>query len=72
MLKDPAAMTLVSTMITMAHSLKLNVDAEGFDEERQAKVKRLGCDQMQGCLFSEPVDFDTITVLMRKREGMHA
>ncbi len=73
MLKDPAVMTLVSTVITMAHSLKLKVVAEGVDEEEQAKeLGRLGCDQMQGYLFSKPVDFDAITVLLGKREGISA
>jgi diguanylate cyclase (GGDEF)-like protein/PAS domain S-box-containing protein len=71
MLGDPAAMTLVSTIISMAHSLRLNVVAEGVDEEGQAKeLKRLGCDQMQGYLFSKPVEFDKITVLLGKREGI--
>ena len=65
MLKDANAMTLVSTIISMAHSLGLNVVAEGVDEEDQAKeLERLGCDQMQGYLFSKPVDFDAMTVLL--------
>jgi len=65
MLKDPAVMTLVATVISMAHSLGLNVVAEGVDEEGQAKeLRRLGCDQMQGYLFSKPVSFDEITVLI--------
>jgi EAL domain-containing protein (putative c-di-GMP-specific phosphodiesterase class I) len=69
MLKDPNAMTLVSTIISMAHSLKLKVVAESVETEDQAKeLRRLGCDQMQGYLFSKPVDFDKITVLLGKRE----
>src|SRR5258708_7038993 len=71
MLKDPGVMTLVSTVISMAHSLGLKVVAEGVDEESQAKeLERLGCDQMQGYLFSKPVDFDAITVLLGKRKGV--
>jgi diguanylate cyclase (GGDEF)-like protein/PAS domain S-box-containing protein len=70
MLKSPAAMTLVSTIISMAHALKLKVIAEGVEAESQAKVlKRLGCDQMQGYLFSKPVDFDAITVLLRRQKS---
>jgi len=68
MLKDPTVMTLVSTIISMAHSLRLKVVAEGVDAEEQAKVlKRLGCDQMQGFLFSKPVSFDEIAVLLGSR-----
>jgi len=71
MLKDPAIMTLVSTIISMAHSLRLKVVAEGVDAEEQAKaLDRLGCDQLQGYLFSRPVDFDAITVLLGKRKGV--
>src|SRR5437867_8392128 len=71
MLKDAAIMTLVSTIISLAHSLNLKVVAEGVDAEEQAKVlDRLGCDQLQGYLFSTPVDFDAITVLLGKRKGV--
>jgi EAL domain-containing protein (putative c-di-GMP-specific phosphodiesterase class I) len=64
-------MTLVSTIIALAHSLKLEVVAEGVETEEQATaLQRLGCDQMQGYLFSRPVDFDAITVLLGKRKGV--
>jgi len=71
MLKEPAVMTLVSTVISMAHSLGLEVVAEGVDAEDQAKeLRRLGCDKMQGYLYSKPVDFDAISVLLGKRKGV--
>jgi diguanylate cyclase (GGDEF)-like protein len=53
---DANAMTLVSTMISLAHSLRLKVVAEGVETEEQSKMLRLlRCDQMQGYLFSKPV-----------------
>jgi diguanylate cyclase (GGDEF)-like protein len=56
MLKDPNTMTLVSTIISLAHSLALKVVAEGVDSEEQAAVLRtLKCDQMQGYLVSRPL-----------------
>jgi EAL domain-containing protein (putative c-di-GMP-specific phosphodiesterase class I) len=68
MLNEPDTMTLVSTIISLAHSLKLHVIAEGVDQEEQAKMLRLlRCDQMQGYLFSRPVPFDGITELLRKQ-----
>jgi PAS domain S-box-containing protein/diguanylate cyclase (GGDEF)-like protein len=68
MLKDPAIMTLVSTIISMAHSLRLKVVAEGVDAEEQAEeLDRLGCDQLQGYLFSKPLPFDDVTALLRSR-----
>jgi diguanylate cyclase (GGDEF)-like protein len=56
MLSDPDTMTLVRTMISLAQSMRLKVVAEGVDAEEQAKILRLlGCDQMQGYLFSKPL-----------------
>lgn len=58
-------MTLVSTMITLAHSLGLQVIAEGVEEEEQAKVLRLlRCDELQGYLFSKPLPFEQMTRLL--------
>jgi PAS domain S-box-containing protein/diguanylate cyclase (GGDEF)-like protein len=71
MLEDAATMTLVSTIISMAHSLRLKVVAEGVDSEEQASaLKGLGCDQMQGYLLSKPVDFDAVSVLLGKHKGV--
>lgn len=65
MLKDAGALTLVRTMISLAHSLKLRVVAEGVDEEEQAAALHLlRCDEMQGYLFSRPLPFDEMTALL--------
>jgi EAL domain-containing protein (putative c-di-GMP-specific phosphodiesterase class I) len=46
----------VSTIINLAHSLKLKVVAEGVETEEQSRLLRLlNCDEMQGFLFSKPV-----------------
>jgi diguanylate cyclase (GGDEF)-like protein/PAS domain S-box-containing protein len=67
MLAEADTMTLVSTIISLAHSLKLKVVAEGVDAEEQAKILRLlRCDEMQGYLYSRPVPFDEITAMLRK------
>ena len=69
MLDDPSIMTLVSTMITLAHSMKLKVIAEGVELEEQAKILRLlRCDQMQGYLVSRPVSFDAMTQLLERAQ----
>jgi EAL domain-containing protein (putative c-di-GMP-specific phosphodiesterase class I) len=52
----PEGLALVSTIINLAHSLKLNVVAEGVETEEQSRLLRLvSCDEMQGFLFSKPV-----------------
>jgi EAL domain-containing protein (putative c-di-GMP-specific phosphodiesterase class I) len=46
----------VSTVIKLAHSLKLKVVAEGVETEEQSRLLRLlSRDEMQGLLFSQPV-----------------
>jgi EAL domain-containing protein (putative c-di-GMP-specific phosphodiesterase class I) len=65
MLEDPSAMTLVSTVISLAHALKLKTVAEGVESEEQAKILRLlRCDQMQGYLISKPMPFDAMTAYL--------
>jgi len=67
MLKKPDMMTVVSTIVSLAHSIKLKVVAEGVDSEDQAaKLRELRCDQMQGYLFSKPVPFEAVAVMLRK------
>ena len=56
MTNGPDGVALVATIITLAHSLKLKVVAEGVDTEEQlASLASLRCDEMQGYLFSRPV-----------------
>jgi diguanylate cyclase (GGDEF)-like protein len=56
MTADPEGLALVSTIINLAHSLKLKVVAEGVETEEQSRLLRLlSCDEMQGFLFSKPL-----------------
>jgi EAL domain-containing protein (putative c-di-GMP-specific phosphodiesterase class I) len=59
MTNGPEGLSLVSTIISLAHSLRLNVVAEGVETEEQLRLLRLlGCDEMQGYLFSRPIPRD--------------
>lgn len=54
---DEKAMNLVSGIIRIAHGLGLTVVAEGVEyQEQQKLLHELGCDILQGYLFSRPVD----------------
>jgi diguanylate cyclase len=67
MLDDPSATALVSTIISLARTLKLETVAEGVESEEQAKILRLlQCDQMQGYLISKPLSFDDMSVFLGK------
>ena len=56
MTATPEGLALVSTIINLAHALKLKVVAEGVETDEQSRLLRLlNCDEMQGFLFSRPV-----------------
>jgi diguanylate cyclase (GGDEF)-like protein len=67
MLQNVDTMTLVSTIISLAHALKLKVVAEGVDAQDQANVLRLlRCDEMQGYLYSKPLPAGAFIELLRR------
>ena len=66
MTTDPTTLTLVQTIIQLAHSFRLKVVAEGVETEEQAKILRLlRCDQMQGYLFSKPLPNAELSPLLK-------
>jgi len=70
MLDHRDGMTLVSSMVSLAHALRLKIVAEGVETEEQARTLHLlRCDQMQGYLFSRPLPFDAVTALLAGRPG---
>jgi diguanylate cyclase (GGDEF)-like protein/PAS domain S-box-containing protein len=56
---NPDDAAIVLAIINMAHSLKLQVIAEGVEKDVQLSyLRRHGCDEMQGYYFSRPVPED--------------
>ncbi|MCG5510102.1 sensor domain-containing protein [Ectothiorhodospira lacustris] len=56
MTQSPQGLALVTTIINLTHSLKLNAVAEGVETQEQSRLLRLmGCDEMQGYLVSKPL-----------------
>ena len=54
--------------ITMAHSLDLNVVAEGVEGEVQLVFFNVqGCDEVQGYLFSLPLEPQILMALLEKQ-----
>ena len=54
---DEENSVIVRTIISLAHNLAADVIAEGVETEEQMKVlSMLGCDELQGYLFSKPVE----------------
>jgi EAL domain-containing protein (putative c-di-GMP-specific phosphodiesterase class I) len=47
---------IVTLIVSLAHTLKLKVIAEGVDDPEHVRILRdIGCDEMQGFLISKPL-----------------
>lgn len=66
---DPAgSYPIVQAIIAMGHSLDMEVISEGVESEQQRTVlEQLGCDALQGFLFSRPASAQAITDLLSTR-----
>ena len=67
--RDDAA--IVDAIVQMAHSLELEVVAEGVESEQQLDfLRKHGCDYAQGHLFGDPVTADQFAeMLVAEMEG---
>ncbi|MDP1680799.1 MAG: EAL domain-containing protein, partial [Burkholderiales bacterium] len=64
-------LSIVSTIISLAHSLNLRVIAEGVETEEQANLLRLlKCNEIQGFLFSSAVPAEKIEVFLREKKAL--
>ena len=64
-MRDADHAAIVVAIITMAHTLKLKVVAEGVESPEQwAFLRDHNCDKMQGNLFSNPLPVDAFTRLI--------
>ena len=57
--------SIVSTIITLGHSLGLRVVAEGVETAEQLEyLSSQGCDEVQGFYFSKPIPADDFARLL--------
>ncbi|NWB24137.1 EAL domain-containing protein [Pseudomonas sp. D4002] len=65
---NPQDAAIAKTIIELAHSLGLQVIAEGVETvEQLAFLTENGCDQVQGYLFSRPLPISELDELLRER-----
>ncbi len=68
MTQNPEDMSLVSMIISLAHSLDCKVVAEGVERAEEARLLRLlRCDQLQGYLTSKPIPSDAAAATFQER-----
>ncbi len=66
----PQSRVILSAVVDMAKKLGLHTLAEGVEtEEQYAFLKSIGCETLQGYLFSPPVPLAEILPILRREEG---
>jgi diguanylate cyclase (GGDEF)-like protein/PAS domain S-box-containing protein len=67
---DPNDAAIVSSILEMARSLRLNAVAEGVETETQLNMlNSLNCNEMQGYLFSRPLPGQEAAKLLSQEDG---
>ena len=58
---------ILRAIVLMAHTLRMNVVAEGVETEAQlALLRKIGCDQAQGFLIAPPVLADDVPAMLER------
>ncbi|HEY5581332.1 MAG TPA: EAL domain-containing protein, partial [Rhodoferax sp.] len=71
MTRNADDLSIVSAIISLAHSLNLRVIAEGVETHEQAKLLRLlKCDEIQGFLFSPGVPAEQLEEFLRNKKTL--
>jgi diguanylate cyclase (GGDEF)-like protein len=64
---DESDRAITEASVNLAHALGLKVVAEGVETPGQLEILReMGCDEMQGYLYSPPVPPETISEMLRE------
>jgi EAL domain-containing protein (putative c-di-GMP-specific phosphodiesterase class I) len=68
--KDESARKIIKSIVELAQGLGMETVAEGVETEAQERfLKELGCDAMQGYLFSKPIPPAEFVAFFRSRAG---
>ena len=66
---DTNGEAIVKAILALAHSLNLEVVAEGVEEQHHVDfLREYGCEQLQGYFFSKPLCVEKISALLRQEK----
>jgi diguanylate cyclase (GGDEF)-like protein len=70
---DSNSLEIVQAIISMAHGLRLKALAEGVETQEQRELlHRLGCDELQGYVYSKPLSPDEVGALLAEQSYVAA
>lgn len=70
--RDDSDAAIVASIIALAHNLQLKVIAEGVETAEQLDyLRRHGCDELQGYLFSAPLPADAFEKLLQDQACLY-
>jgi EAL domain-containing protein (putative c-di-GMP-specific phosphodiesterase class I) len=68
---DSSDTAIVLTIVAMAHSLNMDVIAEGVETEEQRQLLiNMGCTNFQGYLFCKPIPIEGFEELLKQIAGL--
>jgi diguanylate cyclase (GGDEF)-like protein/PAS domain S-box-containing protein len=68
---DPDAAAIATSVVALAHRMRLKVVAEGVETEAQlGYLRKHGCDEMQGFVFSRPLPAAEFAELLRSGRSL--
>lgn len=71
--QERGSLEIVRSLVSLGHSLSLEVIAEGVETPRQLmELRKLGCDAAQGYLFARPMPAGEIPALLASWEALPA
>ncbi len=69
---DKTSLLIADNIIKLAHDLQLNIVAEGVETAEQLKIIReMGCDELQGYIFSKPLTNVGMNTLLAENHNLY-
>lgn len=71
LIENQSAVVVTETILAMAHSLSVDVIAEGVENAQQLnKLKSMGCNQYQGYFLGEPLEYEAFEKFLNETNSM--